>query len=135
MNCPKCQTPVSAGAAECPGCGVVLSKAADAMDRAFLRRQTMARQKAAAPPPEKKSPSTAIVVVVVLALCAFGAWQWYTDDSESDLDRLAAEVKNTDAPAMDERSARRVWRLGIKLGIAVVLFAAGYLRLRQSLSP
>ena len=136
MKCPKCETPVSAGAVECPSCGVVMAKVADAADRAFLRRQTMARQRASAPPPpEKKSPWTAIIVVGLLALCAFGAWQWYTDDTESDLDRLAAEVKNTDAAPMDERSTRRMWRWGIRLGIAVAIFAAGYLRLKQSLSP
>jgi hypothetical protein len=139
MDCPKCGTTVAANAAECPGCGVVLAKAADAMDRAFLRRQTLARQKAAAPPPpEPKSPWRVILIVAALALCAFGAWQWYTDDKTSDLESLAAEIKNSDGSARDldgGRTERRTWRLAAKFGIALALFAAGYLRLKRSLSP
>ena len=133
MQCPKCQAEAPSTAVECPSCGVVMAKAAEAMDRALLRRRMSAGTPAPAPP-EKTSPMKVIIIVGLVALFAFGAWSWYTDDTESDLDRLAAEVRNTPVP--DNPGAERfMWRRLMKLGIVLVAFVAGYMQLKNSLSP
>lgn len=140
MDCPKCGSAVSAGDSECRNCGVMLAKASDAADRAYLRRQTQARQQqAVVAPPQKSSGARALVIMIILAVCAFGAWHWYNDRTTSDLDRLAAEVKERPANAAGSldngRTARWMWiRVG-KFGIAVAVFVAGYARLKSSLSP
>lgn len=138
MRCPKCDASVAEQAAECPRCGIVLAKAGEAMDRAFLRRQSMARQKTQVVPEPKASPWPKVIAVAVLLVCAFGAWQWYTDDTTSDLDRLAAEVRQpsqSDQPIDGGRTDRRMLRLVAKFGIAIAIFAIGYMRLKASLSP
>lgn len=130
---------MTAGDSECRNCGVMLSKAAEAVDRAYLRRQTQARQQqAVAAPPQKSSGTRALIIMVVLAVCAFGAWHWYDDRTTSDLDRLAAEVKERPADATGSldngRTSRYLWiRVG-KFGIAVAVFVAGYAKLKSSLS-
>jgi hypothetical protein len=137
MKCPKCEADAPSTAVECPSCGVVMAKVAEAMDRALLRRHT-ATKTPAPPPQEKTSPMKVAIIMVLVALFAYGAWSWYTDDTESDLNRLAAEVRNSDAPAdpVDGgRSERFMWRTLAKFGVAVVIFASGYLRLKSSLSP
>jgi hypothetical protein len=75
---------------------------------------------------------------LAIALVAYGAWSWYTDDTESDLNRLAAEVRNSEAPPEPVdggRAERYMWRRLAKFGVAIVIFASGYLRLKSSLSP
>lgn len=110
------------------------------MDHAYLRQQARARQQASASAPAQSSssPLRAVIIVVILAVCAFGAWKWYTSDKQSDLDRLAAEATlwNHGPRELDDGSAsRRIWRLGVKFGVAVAVFAVGYSRLKSSLSP
>ena len=112
---------------------MVLAKVSEAMDRAYLRRMQAAQAKRNEPVVVPPSPWTKIIAIALIALCAFGAWQWYTDDTVSDLDKLAAEVKRTEAPDqyMGKRSMERYL---LRFGIAILLFAGGYLRLRRSLS-
>jgi hypothetical protein len=129
---------VSGEAPECPSCGVVMAKYAEAADRAYLRRQTLARQKAVVVVEEKRSPWRMIFVVALIALCVFGAWQWYTDDTTSDLDRLAAEIKQSDgsrAPIDNGRANRMMLRYVVRFGIACAAFAIGYQNLKSRLSP
>jgi hypothetical protein len=139
MNCPKCGTDVAEKATECPGCGIVLSKAADAMDRAYLRRQTLARQKSAQPEPVRSSKLPGLLIVAaVIAVCAFGAWQWYHDDTVSDLDKLAAEVQQADSSPREidgGKATRWWWRRVAKFVVVLGVAAAGYQRLKMSLSP
>lgn len=134
MNCPKCQAEAPASAVECPSCGVVMAKVAEAMDRALLRRHTAS--KVEAPPPPKSSATTWITIIAIVA-CIFGAWSWYTDDTESDLDRLATEIRNTPAAEAELTSGSTIfmWRNLTRFGIAIVVFVAGYMHLKNSLSP
>lgn len=78
--------------------------------------------------PKKRSPVGVILLVVALLLCAFGAWQWYTDDEQSDLNKLAAEVR-----APDTRYYIR--RYAIRFGLAILAFVAAYGRWKRSMSP
>lgn len=137
MQCPRCQAAVPDSAIDCPACGVVLAKATAAGDRAVLRQYTASKTPIPAEP-EKSSGMKWLVVLVVLAICGFGAWQWYTDDTESDLDRLAAEVHESGyagGGALDRRGSRPMWGLLAKLGIAVGVAVAGYAKWKSSLSP
>lgn len=111
-----------------------MAKVADAMDRALLRRHSASKAAAVAPPPEKSSPWKTVIIIGLVALFAFGAWSWYTDDTESDLDKLAAEISNTEAKE-DPQAERRMRRYLVRFGIAIAAFAVGYMRLKSSLSP
>lgn len=77
------------------------------------------------------SPLKILVVVALIGLCAFGAWHWYTDDSKSDLDQLATEVK---VAPHGGRVRYRFWILGGKFVIALAASAA-YLKFKSSLRP
>jgi hypothetical protein len=137
MLCPKCHAEVDADATECPSCGVVLAKAAEALDRAFLRRRIQAT-KSQQPPPEPRSFGwTTVIVIGVLLLVAFGAWQWFTDDTVSDLDKLAVEVRSpSNRPSLDGGYVdRKMLGYLVKIAIAIAIFAAGYRRWKASISP
>lgn len=115
-----------------------MSKYAEAADRALLRRTVAARQAANAPPPQEKSSRGMWIAIILILICGIGAWTWYTDDTESDLDRLAAEVRTAPLPADDADyggAGRFMWRRLAKFGVAIAIFAVGYMRLKSSLSP
>jgi hypothetical protein len=117
----------------------MLSKAAEAADREYLRRQMRAKQKPVAETKRSSSPWRAVIIVLMLAVCGFGAWKWYTNDKQSDLDRLAAEATlpaGSPPQVLDSTfTSQRIWRLAMRFGVALAVFVVGYWRLKSSLSP
>ena len=137
MLCPKCQADVSADAIDCPSCGVVLAKAAEAADRAYLRRRMQAGKPEPTPPPARSFNWTTVGIIGVALLILFGAWHWYTDDTVSDLDKLAVEVRTpNENPSLDGGNFFRLMRRHLfKFAIALVVFVAGYRGWKAGLSP
>jgi hypothetical protein len=83
-------------------------------------------------------PLRTILIVAVIAVFAFGAWHWYTDRSQSDLDQLATEVKNrpaSEGARLGEGVNYRMMVLGAKFLVAVAVFVIGYSRWKSSISP
>ena len=70
MQCPKCDTGVTPGAAECPACGVILTKASQ---RFVPQRRTPV---VAAAAPSSGSSSSTIIKLAVVIIGGWFAWHF-----------------------------------------------------------
>ena len=104
MQCPKCDTGVTPGAAECPSCGVILTKAS----QRFAPQRRMPIVTAAAPPAGSSSST-----LIKLAVAMIGVWfgwhfligpkvtansSWY--DGASGYQAALAEQRTSGKPVM-----------------------------------